>query len=129
MPARKLDGKHTYLRSHKIAGRAVSTNVDEEGAKLRERAKAARSGRAGKTLIKQGPLRLTISALNKGIELTTHEVEGPMSVQVLRGRVRFDSEAGSLEAKQGGIVSFDAGVRHSAHALADSTLLITASIP
>lgn len=129
MPARKSDGKHTYLRTHRIGGRALSANIDEEAAKQRDRAKAARSGRAGKTLIKQGALRVTVSALNKGVDLTTHEVEGPVCVQILRGRVRFDSEAGSLEAKQGGIVSFDTGVRHSAHALADSTLLITAAIP
>ena len=52
---------------------------------LREFAESSKSGHAAKTLIKQGPLRITMIALKQGTVLPTHQVAGPVSIQTVRG--------------------------------------------
>lgn len=44
---------------------------------LRQFAEESKTGRAGKTLVKDGPLRITLVALKKGTELPSHHVEEP----------------------------------------------------
>ena len=68
--------KHTYLKTHRLSGDILEFMLPAEEAALRERAAGAKAGRAAKTLVKEGALRLTLVALNKGIVLQAHQVEG-----------------------------------------------------
>jgi len=52
---------------------------------LRERVAGSTGGRAARTLVKQGGLRLALVALRKGAVLRLHAVPAPVSIQTLRG--------------------------------------------
>ena len=81
-----ITGERTYMKTHKISGKQLRFRLSEELDGLLERAREARTGRTAKTLVKEGPLRITMVALRKGTPMTKHHVDGQVSIQVLRGR-------------------------------------------
>ena len=96
---------------------------------LREFAAVAKSGRAAKTLVKQGAQRITLVALNKGAALPAHRVAGAVSVQTIRGCLKVGTDRGEIEIPDGTIVCFGPGVAHTVRALGDSSILITVAMP
>jgi quercetin dioxygenase-like cupin family protein len=121
--------KPAVLRTRRLAGRALTFLLGAEDETLREFAAAAGSGRAGKTLVKQGPLRITLVALKKGATLPAHHVAGPVSIQTIRGCLRLTTESGDLDVPAGGLVALGPGVRHTVRAHDDCAILITFAMP
>jgi quercetin dioxygenase-like cupin family protein len=124
----EMGTKHTYLKTHTLTGAVLSFAVGLEDAALRERASTTRSGRAAKTLVKDGPLRITLIVLRKGAALSPHQVDGVLSIQVLRGRVRVSAEGAVVDLSSNGLLVLDQEVAHTAEALADCALLITVAM-
>ena len=120
--------KHTYLRSHEISGQVLRFRLTAEDVRLREQASTSKAGRAGKTLVKEGPLRITQVALRKGTPLQAHQVAGAISLHVLRGRLRLTIAGGALDLGAGELLVLDAGVAHAATALIDCVILITMAL-
>jgi hypothetical protein len=58
--------RSAVLRTRRLSGKMLRFLIDEEDETLRELAHASESGRAAKTLVKQGALRITLVAINKG---------------------------------------------------------------
>jgi quercetin dioxygenase-like cupin family protein len=121
-------GKHTYLKTHTLTGAALSFSMSSEDAALRERASKAKSGRAAKTLVKEGPLRVTLIALGKGARLSPHQVEGVVSIHVLRGRARVSAEGATVELSPGGLVVLGQEVVHTAEAATHCALLVSVAL-
>ena len=117
--------RHTYLQTHKLRGRVLSLNLPSEEVALITRARAGKSGRAAKTLVKQRGIRVVMTALTRDTSLATHAVDGPITIQVLDGSVMFETPAGGLQLGKGAIVALDRNVAHTAQALKDSAILIT----
>jgi quercetin dioxygenase-like cupin family protein len=86
-----------------------------------------RSGRLGRTLARSGRLRLTLVALNAGIEVGTHQAESPMTLQVLEGRIGFRVAGESHEIGAGQVLFFGPGEAHDIRALDETALLLTLS--
>lgn len=126
---RQDERKPAVLRTRRLAGSALTFLLGAEDETLREFAAAAGSGRAGKTLVKQGPLRITLVALKKGATLPTHHVAGPVSIQTIRGCLRLTTESGDLDIPAGGLIALGPGVRHTARAHGDCAILITFAMP
>jgi quercetin dioxygenase-like cupin family protein len=129
-----MTGKHTYLRTHTISGAALSFSLSGEDAALRDKAAGAPSGRAAKTLVKDGSLRVTLAALRKGATLQRHQVEGAVSIHVLRGRARIavggpSTPAHTEDVGLAQLLVLQEGAPHTAEALSDCTLLITFAMP
>jgi quercetin dioxygenase-like cupin family protein len=120
--------KHTYLKTHTVSGAALSFSLSTEDATLRERAGAARSGRVAKTLVKEGHLRVTLILLRRGAALGAHQVDGVVSLQVLRGRARVSAGGAIVDVSRGGLLVLDQGVTHTAEALVDCALLVTVAM-
>ena len=91
---------------------------------LRQEA-ASSNGRAAKTLVKEGPLRVILLAMVKGAVLRDHHVAGPLTLQVIQGSVRIATTKGSTELALLDLVALDANVVHNAEALEDAALLLT----
>ena len=119
------DTSHTYLRTHEISGQVLTFLLPAEEARLREQAGASKSGRAAKTLVKEGPLRITEVALRKGTLLPSHQVAGATSLEIRRGRLRVTAAGGALNFGSGELIVLDTGVAHSVQALSDCVILIT----
>ncbi|MEX0750362.1 MAG: cupin [Dehalococcoidia bacterium] len=117
--------KHTYLRTHKLSGRTLAFNLKAEEGALLDKARTAKSGRAAKTLVKEGPLRVTVVALRKGTTIDDHRVEGPLSIQSLTGRIRIGIGGERFDVPSRGMLTLEPGTTHDATALSDATFLIT----
>ena len=120
--------KRTYARSHRLSGTKLEFLLNAEDDALRERAATASSGRAAKTLAKEGRLRTTLVALRQGAAQKQHHVDGPVSIQCLRGNIAITAGDHTSELTSGGLMVLDAKVAHSAKALRDSSMLITMSL-
>ena len=121
---------HDYLRTHQISGPLLRFRLAGEEAALREQAAVlSTTGRVGKTLVKEGALRITQVMLRKGSPLGSHQIAGPVSIQMLRGRLRLTTADGELQLEPGDLVALDACVAHAAEAVSDCALLITMAMP
>ena len=121
-------GSPAYLRTHRLRGKVLEFILRAEAEELRERAESAKSGRAAKTLVKEGALRVTLVALTKGTALQPHRVAGPASIQSIRGCLRVTTEAGELDVPAGNLVALDAGVANTVKALDDCVALLTVAM-
>ena len=121
--------KSAYSRSHRLSGKKLEFLLKAEDEALRERAASASSGRAAKTLAKEGRLRALLIALKRGAVLKQHHTDGPVSIQCLRGNVAITVDDASTELTSGGLLILDAKVQHEVKAIRDASLLITMSFP
>lgn len=96
---------------------------------LRASAASSGAGRAAKTLVKEGPLRITLVALRKGATLEEHQIAGPVSIHALAGTLRLSTRQEAVDLATGELLALDAGVAHAAEALDDCVLLITVAMP
>lgn len=117
--------KSAVLRTRRLSGKMLRFLVDAEDETLREFADASKTGRAAKTLVKQGPLRITLVALKSGTVLPAHQVAGPVSIQILRGCLELTTENGAVDLPTDSLVTLQAGLAHTARARDDSAILIT----
>jgi quercetin dioxygenase-like cupin family protein len=119
------DKKSAVSKTRRLAGKTLSFLLGEEDRTLREFAAESKTGRAAKTLVKQGSLRITLVALKKGTALEPHQVTGPVSIQTIRGCLEIRTEEGTMAIPPDGLITLDAGVAHSVTAHEDSGILIT----
>jgi quercetin dioxygenase-like cupin family protein len=82
-------------------------------------------GRSARTLVKDGPLRLTIMGLAAGGTLPAHRTEHPLSIQVVQGDVTFIALDQEYTLTVGDILIFGAGVEHAARSAGGAAFLIT----
>jgi quercetin dioxygenase-like cupin family protein len=120
--------KSAVLRTRRLSGKALPFLLGAEDDTLRELAESSKTGRAGKTLVKQGPLRITLVALKKGTVLPAHQVAGPVSIQTIRGCLRVTTERGDVDLPAGGLISLGSGVAHTTKAHDDCAIQITVAM-
>lgn len=120
--------RHTYLKTHTLAGAVLSFELSAEDEALRERAQSAKSGRAATTLVKEGRLRVTMIAMRAGSRLGAHQVDGVVSVQFVRGRARVSAAGESTDLAAGGLLVLQEEVTHTVEALTDCALLVTVAM-
>ena len=82
-------------------------------------------GRSARTLVKDGPLRLTIMGLAAGGTLPPHRTEHPLSIQVVQGDVTFFAVDQVYTLSAGDVLIFGAGVEHSARSTNGASFLLT----
>lgn len=117
--------KSSVLRTRRLSGKVLTFMIGAEDDTLREFAEDSKTGRAGKTLVKEGPLRITLVALKKGTVLPSHQVAGPVSIQTIRGCLRLTTEKDDLDVTAGTLIALGPGVVHTAKAHEDCAILIT----
>lgn len=85
----------------------------------------ARHGRTARTLVKEGPLRLTIIAIAAGGDLPTHSTNGPVTIHVLEGEVFFQALGQEYPLGTGDVLVLAPGVEHSARSATGGLFLLT----
>ncbi len=121
--------KPMVQRTRRLAGQMLTFLLQAEDDTLREFAATASNGRAAKTLVKEGALRVTLVALRRGTVLPAHRLAAARSVQTIRGRVLLGPESEQMELPVGALVAFGPGAARKATALSDAALLITVAMP
>jgi quercetin dioxygenase-like cupin family protein len=85
----------------------------------------ARHGRTARTLVKDGPLRLTVMAVAAGGTLPPHQADGPVSIHLLEGDATFDVGDKEYPLAPGDVLVLESGVRHGARSAQGCVLLLT----
>lgn len=115
--------------SRPLTGPNLLFDLDEQVDELRQDEAYARSGRVGRTLAKQGALRVTLVVLRAGVEVGTHHAESPMTLQPLEGRLRYRVGDEEFEIGRGNLLYFGPGHAQDIRALEDTALLLAITQP
>jgi quercetin dioxygenase-like cupin family protein len=86
------------------------------------------SDRNSITIFKTNGMRVVLIGLHEGAEMKMHTAPGVISVQVLEGQIRFQTEQKTAELAEGQILALHAGIPHSVLALKESVFLLTLAI-
>jgi quercetin dioxygenase-like cupin family protein len=108
-----------------LSGRVLVHDLAAEGAHVLDATSLARSGRNARTVLKDGALRVTLIAVEKGAEIPPHSAEGPITIQPLRGRIRFQAGGEEYLVGPGELLSAPAGLEHSVVAEEQALFLLT----
>jgi quercetin dioxygenase-like cupin family protein len=111
--SRALTGPNLTFDLHRL--------IDE----LRADERYVRAGRAGRTLVKAGALRLVLVVMAEGTDIGTHHADTPMTLQTLQGRLRYRVDEDRFEIGRGEVLFFGPGHARDIRALADTALLLT----
>lgn len=107
-----------------LTGAHLDFDLAEQVAELRQDENYVRSGRVGRTLVKEGDLRLTMTVLAEGAEVSTHHAAEPMTLQVLQGRLQYRTAGERFELAAGELLFFGPGHARDILALEDTALLL-----
>lgn len=77
------------------------------------------------TVLHTGQLRIVLVALHEGAEMPPYTADGPLSVQVLEGRLWLETEGQSISLDTGEVVALQDKMVHSIHAEEESVFLMT----
>ena len=102
----------------------LSTETDE----TRDETLLGRNGRNARTLLKSGPLRVTLIVLAPGGAIAEHHAEGPITIQPLEGQLRFRAEGRDHDIGPDTLLSAGPGVRHEVTSEGGATFLLTVSL-
>lgn len=111
--------------SRALTGEHLSFDLAGQIRELRREENYERSGRAGRTLVKEGPLRITLTLMAEGTEVGTHHAVSPMTLQALEGRLRYRVGGEEFEIGAGEVLFFGPGHARDIRALEDTALLLT----
>ncbi len=107
----------------------LTFDLDEERRRTEDPAAIERRGPSARTLVKEGPLRVTLVVLGAGGAIAEHHAAGPITVHVLRGTLRFSALGHGVTLGAGEMISLRAGVRHDVASEDGATFLLTVALP
>jgi len=108
-----------------LTGENLTFDLAGQIADLRKDERYLRSGRVGRTLVKAGSLRLTLTVVAEGVEVGTHHAVSPMTLQPLEGGLRYRVGDDEFEIGRGEVLFFGPGHAQDIRALEDTALLLT----
>jgi quercetin dioxygenase-like cupin family protein len=111
-----------------LSGDVLVFDLAEERRRSADGSILDRSGRNARTLLKDGPLRVTLVVLAPGGELAEHRAEGPITVQPLDGRIHFTVQDRTHDLGSGQLLSVGPGIRHSVSSPAGAAFLLTVAL-
>ena len=77
------------------------------------------------TIFKTTGLHIVLIALHESAEMARHVADGIISVQVLEGRVQFNTDGKSVELSTGQMLALHEGIPHSILAINETIFLLT----
>ncbi|MEP6728217.1 MAG: cupin domain-containing protein [Bacteroidota bacterium] len=79
------------------------------------------------TVFKTNGLRIVLIALHEGAEMARHTADGIISVQVLEGKLQFNTDRQSVELLNGQMLALHERIPHSVMAIKETIFLLTLS--
>lgn len=70
-------------------------------------------------------LSIVLTAIKKGASLCEHEVDGPITLQVLAGAIQFGVAGKPRKLTAGTVIALDKAIPHDIQALEDGEHLLT----
>lgn len=110
--------------NRKVSGDVLLYHLADDE-QLIDQALLAKHGRSSRTLVKEGPLRLTVVALGAGGELAAHHAPGVVTIHVLEGEISLAVAGTDHEMKPKDLLVMEPGVEHSARSAGGGVFLLT----
>jgi quercetin dioxygenase-like cupin family protein len=85
----------------------------------------ARHGRTARTIVKEGPLRLTIMGMAAGGVLPAHTTDARVTIHLLEGEVTFTARGRDYSLHTGDVLVLAGGVEHEARSTTGGVFLLT----
>ena len=101
----------------------------QEDQRLIDPSLLARHGRSARTLVKEGPLRLTIVAIAPGGKLPAHSTGGPVTIHVLEGEVTVSALDQEYLLGPNDVLVLAPGMEHAARSAVGGVFLLTVVHP
>lgn len=108
-----------------LSGPAVTFSIADEILRLRQEPEWISGVRNSVTVVKTANLSIVLTAVKKDAAICGHEVDGPITLQVISGAVRFSVAGEPLALKAGAVIALDKAIPHDIQAIEDSELLLT----
>lgn len=87
------------------------------------------AGHYAKTLFKKSDFRTVLMAMEPHSRMKEHHADGTISIQVIKGAIRFTAQGKSHDIRGGDLITLGASIPHEIEALEDSAFLLTISWP
>ncbi len=94
-----------------------------------EQTKPWQKGHTARMLFKKADLRVVLISMEKGSLLKEHHADGTISVQVLKGSVRFTAQGEAHTLQTHSLLALSASIKHKVEALEESAFLLTIAWP
>jgi quercetin dioxygenase-like cupin family protein len=94
-----------------------------------EKKKPWQSGHYAKTLFKKSDFRAVLITMETSSKLKEHHTDGTISIQVLKGQIRFTVLGQSHTLAIGNLFTLGPSIKHEVEATQDSAFLLTISWP
>ena len=107
----------------------IRRNFKDELNKLKQAPSWQReSGRSSETLVKYNEFRIVLVRMKPGSYMSHHRAEGPISIQVIQGKIRVHlPEDRQDDLEPGELLTLDRCLEHDVEALEESAFLLTIS--
>ena len=109
---------------HRISGAALSFSLEDEMRLLREDLAKA-PARIGRTLVKDGPLRVTLVGIHPDRGMHEHRAAGPVTIHVLEGTIEVTADGKAWPLRAGELLALDRGVPHAVTSAEGGVFLLT----
>ena len=109
---------------HPVSGPALQFSLRNEIDTVK-RELTGTTTRSARTLIKEGPLRVTLVAVNPGGELRPHKAAGPITVQILEGEIILEARGQNWTLAAGSLFALEGGIAHSVRSVGGGLFLLT----
>ncbi|MBA2679531.1 MAG: cupin domain-containing protein [Ktedonobacteraceae bacterium] len=86
-------------------------------------------GHSARTLFKKSDFRMVLISMERGSVLKEHHADGTISVQVLKGSIRFTAQGEAHRLQANGVLMLGASIKHEVEALEESAFLLTIAWP
>jgi len=112
-----------------LSGDVLSFQLGEERTRVNDSALLQRHGRNARTLLMEGPLRVTLVMVGAGGHIAAHRADGIITVHVLDGDIEFRVAEHEHRLSAGCLLVVAAGLEHDVASEAGGTFLLTVVQP
>ena len=113
------------LNERKLRAPLLSFSLEKEIKKLKSETAWKNGDRNAVTLQKNARLRVVLISLRKGVTLKDHKVEGPITLSVISGKIRFITSDKKVSLGANEMVVLEKAITHDVKALEESVFILT----
>lgn len=115
----------TAQESRNLEDPVREVNLSEATAKAWKRLEDSSTGNTAVTLLKQPLIRAVLMVLKTGAKIPEHKANGDLTVQMLRGKLRFRVNNREFILTQGELLTVGGNLPHDLEAEEDAEVLLT----
>jgi quercetin dioxygenase-like cupin family protein len=113
------------LDNRALEAQVLTFSVDKKIAQLKKETEWINGDRNAVTLQKNSNLRVVLIALHKGATLHEHTVDGPITLFVVSGKIKFVCGNKEVNVESNGLIVLEKITSHDVEALEDTTFILT----